>query len=541
MIYFKKSAFLFLCLLALGLKGTYSQSLYQPYSYDFYQKLNIDVYNINTKFHSSLKPFFRDDSLIIDRTDSLLNIGIDTNRKRWVGRKIFNEHLVEINNPEYRVYIDFLPDMIIGRDISTDKNTWLNTRGFQIGGTVGRKFSFYTSGYENQGKFADYYREYSETHKVIPGQSREFFVAERGIYQEKKDWQYVTALISYTPIKYLNITAGYDKNFIGDGYRSLLLSDFATPYPFLKLTGNLGNIQYTAIWAAMQDPSSPKFSYESGNRKKGGVFHYLDWNVTDRLSVGFFDAVIWADADSLGNKRGFDWGYANPLIFLRPVEATSGSPDNAVIGLTAKYELFPKMAVYGQFALDEFEAKNFFKGNGSVRNKWGLQLGIRGADFLNVSRLNYLVEFNTVRPYTFTERTPIINYAHYNEPLGHPYGANFREYITKFNYSINKFDFSAQFLYSRYGLDKEGINYGKDIFKAYLQPANVEGNYIGQGLGTDLYYIDTRISYLVNPKYNLRIEAGAVRRKEDNQSAMSKTSLITFGLRSSFRNLYQDF
>jgi hypothetical protein len=29
----------------------------------------------------------------------------------------------------------------------------LNTRGFQFGGTVGDKFSFYTSGYENQAVF----------------------------------------------------------------------------------------------------------------------------------------------------------------------------------------------------------------------------------------------------------------------------------------------------------------------------------------------------------------------------------------------------
>ncbi|HCN82568.1 MAG TPA: hypothetical protein DIT07_02965 [Sphingobacteriaceae bacterium] len=37
----------------------------QPYSYDFYQKLNKDIYDRNSRIHSSLKPYFIDDSLIL--------------------------------------------------------------------------------------------------------------------------------------------------------------------------------------------------------------------------------------------------------------------------------------------------------------------------------------------------------------------------------------------------------------------------------------------------------------------------------------------
>ena len=40
--------------------------------------------------------------------------------------------------------------------------------------------------------------------------------------------------VSYTPNKVLNIQFGHGKNFIGDGYRSLFLSDVSSPYPFLK-------------------------------------------------------------------------------------------------------------------------------------------------------------------------------------------------------------------------------------------------------------------------------------------------------------------
>ncbi|RZL41796.1 MAG: gliding motility protein RemB, partial [Pedobacter sp.] len=320
-------------IICLGVGRLNAQSIYQPYSYQFYQKLNREVYNPETRFHTSLKPFFIDDSLLVEHGKQLLSVGVDSTRHSWVARKLFNEHLIDIQKDDYTFYADFLPDFQIGKDFSGKQNTWLNTRGYQIGGTIGKKFSFYTSGFENQGRFAKYYTDYARSINVVPGQS---YNRDYGSNAGKMslDWSYVTALISYTPSKYINVTAGYDKNFVGDGYRSMLLSDVSSPYPFLKLTGNLGSVQYTAIWAALQDPNVTKLSYEAGNRKKGGVFHYLDWNVTNRLSIGFFDSIIWAQTDELGNERGFDWGYANPIIFLRPVEASSGSPDNSMIGFT---------------------------------------------------------------------------------------------------------------------------------------------------------------------------------------------------------------
>jgi len=529
----------FLFIILPSISTISAQSVYQPYSFQFYQKLNSELYSPGSRFHTALKPYFIDDSLLHDRASALLNLGLDSNRKTWLSRKLFNEHLLDIKNDEYTIFADFLPDLQIGRDFAGKKTTWLNTRGYQVGGTIGKKFSFYTSGFENQGVFPRYLSNYSASRKVVSGQSREFFIDVKDIVQEQKDWQYVSALISYTPNKYLNITFGQDKNFIGDGYRSLLLSDFSTNYPFLKLTGTLGNVQYMAMWTAMQDLDAPTRSYETGNRRKGGVFHYLDWNVNNRLSLGFFDSIIWAETDDDGNVRGFDWGYANPIIFLRPVEAGSGSPDNALLGLTAKYEFATQLVGYGQVSLDEFEASNFFSGKGSSRNKYGIQLGIKGANIFKVENLNYLLEYNTAKPYTYTSRKPIINYAHYNEPLAHPLGANFREILGIVNYSLKRFDFSGQLLYAKYGLDGDRENFGKDIFQPYGYAT--DGNYTGQGLRTDLYYAEGKVAFLLNPKYNLRFELGGIFRYENNLQGHGTTTMVSFGLRSTFRNLYQDF
>jgi hypothetical protein len=529
-----------------------AQVQYQPYSYQFYQKLNDSVYSTKSNFHSSIKPYLIDAATLSFKYNSLMNYGVDTvGSHSWVHRKLFDEHLIDIKNNEYTFYADYLPDLVIGRDFSNSRTTWINTRGYQVAATIGKKFSFYSTGYENQAVFANYLDTYINQTGIVSGQA---YDRKLGL-SNTKDWSYVTALISYTPSKYLNIAAGHDKNFIGDGYRSMLLSDYSSPSSFLKLIGNLGNVTYMVMWSYMQDPREPKLSYEVGNRKKWGVFHYLDWNATKRLSLGFFDSVIWADSDDQGHKRGFDFTYGNPIIFLRPLEADNGSPDNAMIGFNGKYKISDNVTAYAQFALDEFEAKNLFSGNGSSRNKYGWQIGLRGSDIFNIKKLNYLVEYNGAKPYTYSQASSIINYANNGEPLAHPFGANFKEVIGILNYSYKRFDFSGQLNYGHYGLDVYGLNWGKDIFQSYLKPARFEGpqeefgtrasattigNYIGQGLTTNMYYAEGKVAYLLNPKYNLRIELGGLYRKETNAAFSDKTTVLTIGLRSSFRNLYQD-
>jgi hypothetical protein len=520
------------------INNCYSQTTNQvlPYDFNFYQKLNQKVYSTDTRFHSSIKPYFIDDSIIALSIDSIFNIGLDTGKHSWGKRKMLFEHLIEIKKKDYTFYADFLPDFQLGYDREKDESVWLNTRGYQIGGTIGDKFSFYTSGFENQARFPSYIQNFVNSERIIPSQVNDKF----GPSKEVKDWAYATAVLSYTPVKYINLTLGQDKNFIGDGYRSVLLSDVAANYPFFKLTGDLGNVKYMSLWAQFQDLQSPQFSYDNGFRKKWGVFHYVDWNVNDRLSLGFFDSVIWQDADSTG-KRGFDFSYVNPLIFLRPVEGQNGSPDNALIGFNAKYELLKNLTIYGQVAVDEFTAKEVFAANGYWANKFAYQIGIKGFDAFTIKNLSYLLEFNTARPYTYTQRKSLLAYGHYNQPLAHIYGANFREFVTIWNYNYKRLELSAKYIFAQYGLNQNGQNFGKDVFESYNTRVLDYNNVTAQGLKTDLNFLEASAAIIINPKYNLRLELGGILRSEKNLSTNNQTSIINLGLRSSFRNLYQDF
>jgi hypothetical protein len=522
----------FAALILLSTQITKAQSVYVPYSYQLDQKFDASKYSINSSEHTSLKPFLLD-SAMTPVYNTILNRSVDSSYKKWIPRKIFNEHLFDVRNKEFTFYGDYLTDFQAGRDFSNHITTNINTRGYQFGGTVGDKFFFYTSGFENSAKFPNYLSNYINTIDFIPGQAY-----DRSFGKPAKDWSYVTAILSYSPIKQLNITLGEDKTFIGDGYRSLLLSDYAANYPLLRLTANLGHVQYMMMWAYLEDARLPQFDSFGSNRRKWGAFHYLDWNVNKRLSFGFFNAIIVPEADANGNFHGFDANYVNPVLFLNSLNPTPSQPDNVLMGFTGKYKIFDKTAIYGQLLLDRFNAGTFFSGGGN-NNTNGVQLGIRGADLFRVSNFNYLLEFNSVKPSTYQSTQVISAYSEYSQPLGDPLGANFREVVGILNYQAGRFDFMGQLNYAKYGLDGTNTNYGKDVNLPYVPSAAPTS--VGQGISTNLYYSQGTVSFLINPKTNLRLELGGIYRIEKNADMNNKTAFVTFGLRSSFRQMYSDF
>lgn len=515
-----------------------AQVSYLPYSYQFYQKFNREAYSSPANFHTSLKPFVISDfGAMQQKYDSLMTPRPVDTLKGLIYQLWFNRHLLSESNKDYTIYFDILPDVLVGQQLNPKVGTSLNTRGVQMGGTVGKNFFFYSSLYENQARFADYINKHINftLPPMVPGQAY-----DRSL--PKSDWAYVTGLIGYKINSNISVQMGEDKTFIGDGYRSVLLSDNAAPYPLLRLNVNVRkNIQYTAMWAYLEDNRAPQFNSFYNWRRKWGAFHYIDWNINQKASLGFFNAIITQEANDSGVGHGFDLNYINPILFTSSIQPSNTKDvlDHTLLGLNAKYNLLKKTTLYGQFLIDQTTQISFGK-----RNAW--QIGIRGSDLFTLSRLNYLFEYNTAKPYTYSNNATIVNYAHFSESLAHPFGANFKEFVALLNYSIKRFDFQIQFENSKQGLDKKAnnvlLNYGSNIVRA--NNANLPSgdiNTTGQGLATTLNYLEGVVSYLINPKYNLRIELSGLIREQKNTLITSNTTLISLGLRSSFRNIYHDF
>ncbi len=518
----------------------FAQQLNYPLSNPYINKLDKALYAPESIFHTAVKPWLQPEVNKIVRIDSLEDEFVIRNKYskkfyKWAWDKVFNQHFIDIEKEGFRITADPVFNFEIGKDVQKDDgNKYCNTRGFLVEGSLGKDFSFSTTFYENQATFVDYIDNTIRKGWVVPGQGGVKPFGEKGF-----DYAWASGYISYTPSKYFNIQFGHGKNFIGDGYRSLLLSDNTFNYPFLKITTNVWRLKYVNLYAEFQDLKS-SHTYELGFRKKYGTFHYLSYAVTKRLNIGIFESVIWQAQDSSG-FRGFDINYLNPVIFYRPVEFSLGSPDNALLGLNISYKLAKNYVLYAQLMLDEFKIKEVLAGNGWWGNKQAVQLGVKAFDLLNVKNLYVQTEYNYVRPYMYSHSTSLQNYGHYNQSLTHPTGANFWESVSIIKYNYKRLFAEFKLNYILYGADSANINYGKDIFQSYNNHPKDYDNFVGQGIKTTVIYNDLRVSYLINPRTNLNISLGISNRMESSSIADINTSYIYFGIRTSLHNFYYDF
>lgn len=538
-LFFRGLVFLFL-IETITLQESKSQTYYLPLNNDFTLRYESYFYKTDTAIHTAIRPFLNSEVHAVAPLDSLLENHLPDNKfnRTWFGRKLRKEHLVQVHHEDYTIHLDPAFEFRGTADAKDDNDiTFINTRGVLLGGTVGKYFSFQSSFYESQSDFPKYLDTLFRKTRVVPGGAR-----SKNLYG-KFDYAIASGTITYSLKKYFNFQFGHDKVFIGDGYRSLLLSDNAFNYPFLKITSDFWKIKYVNLYTIFQDLNLRSDVDDGIFTKKYGSFHFLDVNIGKRFSFGVLEAIIW-QSDSL-TGRDFDLNYLNPIIFFRPVEFSMGSPDNALIGFNLKYKITNSISVYSQLMLDEFKIREVRSGNGWWSNKQAVQFGIKAFDVLKIRDLHFRTEINVVRPYTYQHKSSLTAYGHYNQPIAHPLGANFWESVSIVNYKYRNFFGEIKLIYSKIGynmtdLSGNTINYGQDVFESYFTRSSEYGNEIAQGLTTKQLYNEMRIGYLVNPKTNFIIEAGVVNRIAKNIYGTNSTMLFYFGIRTALTNRYFD-
>ena len=529
-------------------KLEYSSQLNIPFTHTYYNRFDKEMNGLGTNSHTAAKPF------MFNEVASYYNFeaekdSLSTSSSDYWSRKLWDEHLVEVQSNKYWFTIDPIFDFQIGKDTDADfKTTFNNTRGLFVQGGLGKKFNFSASVYESQGRFAQYFNEYAESLKafgpdpaIIPG---------RGIAKRFKnnayDYPVAEAYLSYTPAEFINIQFGHGKNFIGDGYRSLFQSDVASPNPFLKVNTKFWKIKYTNTWMWLKDVR-PEATVDDAFLTKYMANHYLSWNVSKRLNIGLFESVIWTNT----NERGFDINYLNPIIFFRAIEFETGQGSgNAIVGLSAKYKWNNKVNVYGQFILDEFSLSDIKAGNKSWKNKYGYQIGLKYFDAFKVDNLLLQFEYNQVRPYTYSHNTIVLNYAHNNQSMAHLWGSNFKEAILIGRYNYKRWFADAKIIVGLRGFDindgSDDFSYGGDIFRDYNDRPSDTGVKIGQGVKTKTLNAELQAGYIINPVSNLKLFTNISYRNFNPEATTtstfkSRTTWFNIGLKTDLFNWYNDF
>ncbi len=410
------------------------------------------------------------------------------------------------------------------------KNPYLNTRGFELRGVVDGKLGFYAFLTDNQAVFPEYVSRKIDSQLVVPGEG--FWTTFK-----KTGYDFYTArgYINFNFTKHINTQFGHDKNFIGNGYRSILLSDYSSNYLYWKTDLRFRRFQYTVLFTQMV-ANTLGHRADAPYPRKHMALHYLTVNVTKFLNIGLFESITFGNTDSI-HDRGFDPNYLNPIIFYKAIENGLGSLDKAHIGADFKCNFARRFSAYGAVFIDEFLLSEVRAARGWWGNKQAVQLGMKYINAFGLKNLDLQIEYNAVRPYTYSHfsfskannYSWYSNYSNYEQALAHPLGANFTEVAGIVRYQpIQRITLTGKIFSAQMGLDTSGKNYGGNFMLPYQSRVQDYGNVTGQGGKTTLQFIS--FSATCELYHNLFIDLNLISRQQLSRAVQFKSNETYFSM-----------
>lgn len=557
----KKNVCILLSLILFAGKGA-AQTTYLPFgseTYPLLDRMEARGGKLETDFYTTLKPLPRSgavrfleaqraaarplglsriDRYNIDRTISVNGEwaadgdGAEDSKTPWF-RTFYKKKadFLHVNTKDFFLAVNPVISAIALYEQNTvrSKSHFSSSRGIELRGRIAEKVGFYTYVTDNQEQPPDFISDYTSRHRAVPG--ADFYNAKKNHY----DYLIARGYIDFSLLKdHLSITLGHDRHFIGDGLRSLILSDFSAGTTFLQLHTRIGRLQYQNLYLEL----TPQF-WKTGDERlprKYATIHTLHMNVTRWLNIGVFESILFSGRDQ------YKADYALPVIFYHTI-AGGRSADNVNIGVTFKAIALRRAQFYGQFLLNDIKKSSFFTGDGSWRNRYGLQLGAKYFDAFTISNLDLQAEWNFVRPYTYTSSDSVTNYTHYNQPLAHPLGAGFSELSAIARYQpVRDLFISLKGMYYIQGSDTKSSNYGNNIFLNNQIREKDQGIGMTDGIKKTGMLFNVNLSYML--RENLFIDLGATHRQVTYEKAIApafSTNYMYLGFRLNIARRDYDF
>ena len=514
--------FRFLLFLALPIQLFAQQNLLPISSFNKDQLLapRKNLYGVNSSFFPRSEGQYDLKTIIRDSSKQYYEIA----------ERLFKKHLFEIKGDGYSIYVSPVLNIALGKDYSdtNERRLFNNTRGFLIEIDLLDKFSFSTALYENQNRFTQYetgyfksvgerYPNYLDSayfidNAMIPGGAR-----TKPFKVDGFDYAYAIGNVVYAPKSYLRFMAGNNANFVGDGYRSLFLSDnsvpsiygradvtFAKKFDYTVLRSKQFNLLRRPIYTTVEAYYEAKL-YSS---------QFLNFRATDKLSFSLFDGSYWSVGDSISSIK-VDGAYYIPLPFIGGLLANNAQKVNMLSGLQMAFLPIPEVRLYGQLALSNWNSKSI-----------GSQIGIRYYNPFGLKEGMIQLEYNNVPKRLYLSDNSRLNYSASNLPSAHPKGNGFQEYILRFNFSKK-----------RWYADVKSVLYQlKDYEENNLIAVNFS---ISSETGT-IFHQQTEVGYRFNKKINLELFLQHLYRTS-SFAGETTTNAIYFGIRTGLINHYNDF
>jgi len=497
------SRFIYVIVILFGFaQKARAQKTLLPFDRVTSQDVMRQLYESDSIIHFSYKPLLLNKSEFDTLVSNTHNRYSGKTYSKWFGRKLFRENLIIIEAKDLYLTIDPVINFEGGKDLSSsiDKSLTTNTRGILVQGNITDKVYFRTDFYESQSYFPSYVDSMIKASGVIPGQGK----AKR-FKTDGYDYPMVTGIVNFQATKNVNVQFGQDKMFIGNGYRSLLLSDNSAPFLFLQLGLNFfeNKLNYHANWASLQTLTKVHSGNANGNDlfvKKQANFNYVSFKPNSKIEIGAFEGVMWERWNEHTLNQPFDAVFLNPIPFLTTAIKSNDTLVSSILGLNAFVKPLTHTAFYGQFSY------------GVQNGGTGFQIGAKLFDVLNVQGLNFQIEYNQVGTGTYGTQNKYTDYFQYNQPLAVQHAEDFTELVVIANYRYRRFLVNVK---GSIGTINRSVNGGNGV-----------NNY------------DVNLAYIFNPITNLMVNMG-VRYRDDE--LMGTTNWVYFGVKTNLRNLYYDF
>ena len=435
-------------------------------------------------------------------------------------------NLIKISQKDFFLTLNPVLQLQAMKDDATNELLYMNTRGIVARALIAKKIGFSAYVTETQEKPPVFVREKVGQFRAVPG---------AGLYKRFKETGYdyfdARGTVFFNASKYFDFQFGYDKMFLGNGYRSLFISDYSNSHLFFNLNLHAGRFNYVSRIMELTSQYTRRVDKDTLFPKKYAVFHHISFNGPKWLTIGLFESIVF------GRRDHFEFSYLNPVMFLRVAELQVGSPDNSFIGFDAKANIAKKVQLYGQVLIDEYYTKYVRQHKGWWGNKWALQGGVKYIDVLGVKNLDLQLETNWIRPFTYSHFDTIGNFTHYNQPLAHPLMSNIREYIGILRYQpLPKWTIQAKAIRWQSGVDTAGLNFGNNIFLSNDTRAAFEGFFYGSPVSrTNLNF---NLWFAYEWKENLFFEGNFYIRKQGEQKSNVFSSI---GLRWNMQRREYDY
>ena len=442
-------------------------------------------------------------------------------------KRFRDEHLIKVKGEDFKLEISPLFQFSLGNDFldSNNQSLYQNSRGLIILGDITPRFSFSTSFYENQARFSSYESSYMSEHgeiyptannqynvqnAVVPGAARTKPFKNGGF-----DYGYAIGNFVFRATKNITVMAGNNQQFIGAGYRSLLLSDNAVGSPYVR-----ADYQFLPRWSfnylrsrLLNLVRKPNYTTVEGYyQPKGLAVNYISFTATSRLTISLFDGAIWAKGDSI--KTGaLNPLYYSPVPFLTYL--VSDSTAYAITGLNFTWMINNKNRLYGQAA--------FAPGQ---KVETAFQLGCRSYELFGLQTLFMQLEYNQVSSHMYQAPAQFLSYSQYNLPLAHTKGNGFREIVVRINWRWKSFAMEGK------SIVYQLIDHRKNSLLPITKYSTPDNNWLALE--------QVELSYQINKKLNLSVFSTLTYRF-NSPSINQKNLLLNVGIRTSLINHYNDY